>query len=267
MWPGSQTAYGAQKTRPTYNISFNKSISVETRIDALISWIKNPTKPANVVFTYVDQPDATAHGSGPSSSRVIEAIKKVDYYTGYLTRKLRDNGLNSRANLIIVSDHGFADVKKENSIHIDRFVSPTLHYESGNGPIRHITPKDGKFDEVYRKLSDASINNHFSVYKRENIPERWHYRNRRVGPIFLVAKLPYTFDNLSDGSRTYGTHGYDNEEPQMRPFFFSYGPSFKKNTQVAPFRGIDLFPLFCNVLNLRTPSNNGSLEYVKGLLA
>lgn len=44
----------------------------------------------------------------------------------------------------------------------------------------------GKFDEVYDALAGAHPN--LTVYKKEDIPERWHYKHSdRVQPIVAVA--------------------------------------------------------------------------------
>ena len=44
----------------------------------------------------------------------------------------------------------------------------------------------GKFDEVYEALAQAHPN--LTVYKKEEVPERWHYKhNSRIQPILAVA--------------------------------------------------------------------------------
>lgn len=51
---------------------------------------------------------------------------------------------------------------------------------------------------------------------------------------------------------TYGTHGYDNNVPEMKPIFFARGPSFRKNVKVTKkFSNIDLYWLFCKILGLK----------------
>ena len=47
-------------------------------------------------------------------------------------------------------------------------------------------------ESLYQDLLKASVHRPFSVYKRENTPERWHYRNNaRIAPIILAADLVY----------------------------------------------------------------------------
>lgn len=67
-----------------------------------------------------------------------------------------------------------------------------------------------------------------------------------------------------------GTHGYDNEEPLMRPIFMASGPVFKKNFTAQPFDNIDLYPLISQVMNLKQLTNNvrinGTMAGVEQLL-
>lgn len=52
----------------------------------------------------------------------------------------------------------------------------------------------------------------------------------------------------------------------MHPMFFSYGPIFKNNYKLEPFNNTDLFPLFCEILNLSCPPVNGTLNNVQSCL-
>lgn len=63
----------------------------------------------------------------------------------------------------------------------------------------HVLPSLlGKFDEVYEALAHAHPN--LTVYKKEEIPERWHYKyNNRIQPIIAVADEGwYILQNKSD---------------------------------------------------------------------
>lgn len=52
----------------------------------------------------------------------------------------------------------------------------------------------------------------------------------------------------------------------MKPYFLAYGPKIRKNNQVAPFNTVDLFSLFCEILEINAPPNNGSFENVANIL-
>jgi hypothetical protein len=56
----------------------------------------------------------------------------------------------------------------------------------------------GDEDAVYNALKNASEEiGHFTVYRKEEILERWHYKNnRRAPPIFVLAAESYAFDDM-----------------------------------------------------------------------
>lgn len=69
-----------------------------------------------------------------------------------------------------------------------------------------------------------------------------------------------------DPDTVFGLHGYDNQAENMRPFFIAHGPAFKQGIEIEPFNNIDLFPLICQMMNISTPANNGSLDIIQGIL-
>jgi hypothetical protein len=65
---------------------------------------------------------------------------------------------------------------------------------------------------------------------------------------------------------TIGVHGYDNKEMNMYPYFIAFGPLIKKQHKIDPFDNVDLYSLFCYMLQLEPGITNGTLENVKSLL-
>lgn len=68
-----------------------------------------------------------------------------------------------------------------------------------------------------------------------------------------------------------GTHGYDNDDPQMHALFMVSGPMFKKNFTAQPFDNVDLYPLISHLLALDETANysrpvNGTIAGVEQLL-
>lgn len=64
----------------------------------------------------------------------------------------------------------------------------------------------------------------------------------------------------------FGTHGYDNANKNMKPFFLAHGPKIKKGNKVAPFNTVDFLSLFCRILEINTPTSNGSFANVANIL-
>ncbi|GFO43554.1 ectonucleotide pyrophosphatase/phosphodiesterase family member 5 [Plakobranchus ocellatus] len=129
--------------------------------------------------------------------------------------------------------------------------------------------KPGQENFVYEKLKEAEATNNYRVFKKADIPDDLHYKhNKRVTPIVAIANLSYSFiSRMSDDEfKPGGTHGYDNKEQAMHPFFMATGPAFKSGFQVETFQSVDLYPLMCHLLDLEPAPNNGSMKIVSRLL-
>lgn len=109
MWPGSHVEYHHHLI--THVQTYNDSLTWHQRIDIVMSWLTNKTHPANCVFIYFDEPDTTAHEYGPFSPQVMAQVKRADETISYLLDQLKEKKLSTRTNLILVSDHGMAEIK------------------------------------------------------------------------------------------------------------------------------------------------------------
>jgi hypothetical protein len=73
-------------------------------------------------------------------------------------------------------------------INLDQFLNKSWYQIYGASPVWSILPKPGFEEQVFQTLSKASKTMNFTVYKKDQIPEEYHYRNnRRILPIFIVA--------------------------------------------------------------------------------
>ena len=144
MWPGSCFGYGRNKTKHTYCADYNVSEPFESRMETAISWVTNETSPANLVFLYFEEPDEHAHGFGPESEEVRETVEKMDNVTGYLVSRLKELGIFEEVNLILLSDHGFAEVRQERILNITDILDPQLYTKYGSSPTYLILPHEGK---------------------------------------------------------------------------------------------------------------------------
>lgn len=73
-------------------------------------------------------------------------------------------------------------------------------------------------------------------------------------------------NNLFSEVTEVGVHGYDNKVPNMHPFFMARGPKIKKNFKIRPFKTVDLFNLFCDILSIKPIKNNGTASSIKGIV-
>ena len=64
----------------------------------------------------------------------------------------------------------------------------------------------------------------------------------------------------------YGTHGYDNDYPDMWTLFLVHGPAFKEGYQSSQVDIHDIYPLMCKLLDLKPQKHDGHIENIEHFL-
>ncbi|KAH0621799.1 hypothetical protein JD844_023433 [Phrynosoma platyrhinos] len=261
MWPGTDVKIHG--LFPTHYMLYNESVSFQERISKLIEWFMSK-EPINLGLLYWEQPDEMGHILGPENHRMRAVISDIDNKLGYLVSELKKANLWDTLNIIITSDHGMAQSSRDRIIELDLYVDRSLYRMIDHSPAVAILPEEGKFNEVYRALANAHP--HMTVYKKEDIPRRLHYKqSNKIQPILAVADEGWEIlQNKSDEFLC--NHGYDNLLPEMHPILIAHGPAFAKNITKQAMNSTDLYPLLCHLLGINPLPSNGSLENVKDLL-
>ncbi len=231
FWVGSETPI--QNMRPTYWESYDGSLPDSARIDTIASWLtEQNSNRVDFASLYFSFSDTQGHRFGPDSTQIIEAIRHADNLIGYLVEKLKLSGLFEITNIIIVSDHGMAEVSRERVVVLNEMVNPDLLEITDIGPLVMMNVKDGQLQTVYTSLKENQ--KHFNVFKKEEIPERYHLTNHpRVPEILLIPDAGfsvYTREYLetNPGYPPGGAHGYDNQAEEMHALFLAHGPLLRK---------------------------------------
>ncbi len=269
FWVGSEAPI--QDMRPTHWKIYDEGLSDSARIDSVVKWLSYGNELevdfATLYFSFVD---TKGHHYGPASPELEEAIRYADDLIGYLAEQLRAKGLAGNTNLMVVSDHGMAEVTREKVVVLDDFIDPDDLQIIEYGPAMMANVKEGKMEEVYSALKEKE--DHYRVYKKEEIPERYHLKNHhRVPELLMVADLGYTIttrDYLEERPDypSGGTHGFDNHEREMQSIFIANGPDFKEGYQMNHFQNIHLYPLMAHLLNVEPAPVDGSLDSVSVML-
>jgi predicted AlkP superfamily pyrophosphatase or phosphodiesterase len=109
---------------------------------------------------------------------------------------------------------------------------------------------------------------HLSVYRKKDLPARFHLQGPRVPPVIAIADPGWKITDSASGTgwNTNGDHGYDDSVPDMRAIFVARGPAFRSGVVMPPFRNIHLYALMASVLGLRPVQTDGSLDSVREAL-
>ena len=267
FWPGSEVGHGG--VWPSRWMRFNDKFPNAPRVDSVLKWLTLPGSQALAfVALYYSDVDHAGHDFGPGSPQVDSAIARVDSMVGRLMAGIAARGLSDRVNLVVVSDHGMTDTPPDHVIFLDDYVSLDDITIVDAAELGLITPKPGKLADVYRKLHSA--NPHLSVYRKAEVPTRFHYDNNpRITPLVLMAELGWEMTtHARDAVRKpkLGAHGFDNQAPAMGASFIAAGPAFRTGYTAAPFQNIHVYDLLCHILGLKPAPNDGSLDSTRAML-
>lgn len=269
FWPGTEAAI--QGIRPDHWKPYVHTTPNDLRVDTVLSWLDLPPeeRPSLITMYFADVDDAS-HAYGTDAPETLAAIREVDRAIGRLLHGLEARGILDRVNVVVVSDHGMADVSRDRMVFLDDYVDPEEVEIIDWNPLAALRPTAEDEARVYESLAGASP--YLEVYRKAEIPDRWHFRDHpRIHPIQALAAEGWsiterTFFETHPEAYRGANHGYDNALASMRASFLAMGPAFRRGVTVPPFQNIHVYALLCHVLGIAPAANDGSLDSVRLLL-
>ncbi len=263
-WVGSEAPVGGDY--PSFWKRYDQRVPFENRIDTVIHWLSLPeAERPRVIGWYSHEPDWTAHRYGATGAETLAKVEELDSLVGVFLDRLAKLPIASKVNVMIVSDHGMADISPERYINLNNFVDRDwFDVITGGNPVFSLKPKDEHRDEALAALK--SIPN-LKVWERGEIPSRYNYgSNPRIQDVLIEAAEGYSVGLTSDSTRFSGaTHGYDNKHPDMHGIFFAQGPAFKNGYSHKAFMNTNLYTIITHIMGLEPAKTDGNWDEVKEL--
>lgn len=268
-WVGSEAP--VKGVSPSYWYTFDDTVPGNDRIDQIFNWLELPAaERPGFISVYFSEVDHAGHDRGPDAPETTDAVVTVDGYIGRLINGLEQRGLYNSVNIILVADHGMAQLSRDRVIALDDHINLDDVYINDAYSVLGLNPKEGKLDEVYSALVGIP---HLSVYKKGEGPDRLKYDGHiRIPQIYghvddgwMIVRERSVFEQ-NEQSVTGGAHGYDNAELSMRATFVAHGPAFKKGITVAPFENIELYNVMADILGVTPAPNDGTPGSLSSIL-
>lgn len=276
FWPGSEAPIGNKY--PSYWEVYDHGAPHERRIEKVLSWFNLPEKNRPHFLTlYFSDVDSAGHRYGPDSAEVKEAIEKVDDSLEKLYGEIEK--LSFPVNVIIVSDHGMTEIKRERSVLLDKAFKKEADKELlsefkilGSGPIVQFYyegREDKKAESLNRLLRLLNRSgSKVRAYKPSKAKSHWHLSgNARMGDVFAVSSMG-VFIGMKGDRLIPGNHGYDTQGSRdMHSIFYAKGPAFKSGRTYPSAQNVDIYPLIAKILGLEvTHEIDGRINGLKGVL-
>lgn len=270
FWPGSTADIDG--VRPDQWKPYDGKVTADQRVDQILAWLDLPADQRPDFLTlYFDRVDHAGHDFGPDSPQVNEALRHVDAALARLVDGLRQRGLFQRMNIIVVADHGMAEVPPGHTVIMDSLI-PIDHVQTVTmGVLAGINPKPGYHDFKAIETTLEQPHAHMQCWDKTRVPARLEYgHNPRVPQLLCLANEGWTVSTQAyvDKTKTMkrGEHGYDNALPSMQALFIAHGPAFRQGVGHAPFPNVDVYPLMAHLLGLTPAKNDGDYDQVKDML-
>ena len=269
FWPGSEAQIAG--LRPTYWSLYDEKMTNEARVEKVLAWLDLPAaeRPSFITLYFSDTDDA-GHDDGPESEAVREAVGRLDGLLGRLVDGLQSRGIGDRVNIVITSDHGMAATSQDRVIVIDDYLDASTVDIVDINPTIGIVPKTVTAGEVFARLEKAHP--HLRVYRREETPEHWRYRdNPRIPAIVGVADDGWVVMRQKAGQprpvlKSGGAHGYDPRALSMHSLFVAAGPAFRHGVTVPPFENVHIYNALAAALGVTPAKNDGDVTIANQIL-
>lgn len=276
FFPGSEAEIAG--IRPTFWKPYDGKVPNDARVDTVLSWLDLPVNQRPTFLAlYFSDVDSAGHDFGPDSSETKNAVLKVDRDLDRLIAGLRAREIFTKVNLIIVSDHGMTAANSNNAIFMDELFDTDLAEEIlWTAEIAGIFPKEGKEDVIYDTLK-AALPPQAKVYRKQEVPARFHYSNSpRIPPLLVLPDEGWIITNRKrfaemqrqeNMNHSRGRHGYDNQLPSMRAIFIAHGENVKQGQVVEAFENVQVYNLMCAILHLKPAPNDGNMDAARVVLS
>jgi predicted AlkP superfamily pyrophosphatase or phosphodiesterase len=267
FWPGSRAQIAGQ--RPRYSRAFDKTLTADARVDQLLAWLDLPAAERPQLLTvYFDQYDVAAHSSGTRSDPALATLREIDASLARLRRGLHERGLAARTDLVVVSDHGMADVPREQLVLLDDLLDVAQYDIESWGTFIGLRPHADSIAAVERTF--LGRHDHFECWRKSELPARWRYGTHpRIPPIICQSQTGWRVQARAQSlwpQPIRGEHGFAPEDPSMRAVFVASGPSFRRGAVLPAFDNVDLYPLLAHLLRVRPAANDGDLSSTQAAL-
>ena len=271
FWPGSEAPIGG--LRPTYWRPYDEGMPNAARVAQVLEWLALPVarQPAFITLYFSDV-DTEGHAHGPDSAEVRQAAARLDRMLGELINGAGRLNLMDRLNVVVVSDHGMAQVSDRRTIYLEDYLDLSTVDITEWSPNLGLSPRSGSVERIYGALKGKHPS--LAVYKREEVPAHLHYRNnQRIPPILGLADEGWSISTRARafavrlaGRANGGAHGYDPTLKSMHGLFIAAGPGVREGVRAPAFENIHVYNFLCALLELKPAPNDGDPSVIDAFL-
>lgn len=266
FWPESDARIGGMV--PSYHYHYAKPTRYTDRVEQVLAWLDLPEASRPTFITlYFSKVDTMGHRYGPDAEQTVRALQEVDQLIGDLWGGIQQR-MASRGeaiNLLVVSDHGMAEIRGEAAHMLDAVAPQMPGYIRQNGHTRVAYYPDPAFegmalteDQLLARLQQhAPVNTR--VLSRKTLhtlmqTEQSHRPELGRLPVAAVetSSPAYFTGRVPQQDAVGGAHGYPAAtNDSMHALLIGAGPAFTAQTVIERAHQLDVYPLAAAILGLQ----------------
>jgi len=259
FWVGSETEW--KGVRASYRESpFDGGIHESRKVDQILAWLDLPDEERpRLILSWWHGADSVGHGRGPDDPAVAKQLAGQDRQLARLLRGLDERDAWDATTLIVVSDHGMAEVTRAIDV-VGALKSEAIGVRIFAGGGMAFLELDDRRQRS-SALAHLSRMENVQAYASERLPSALRgYHPARSGDIVVLTHPPYSFNraSLMDGApsrlgRVRGGHGYAPDQPEMGGILYAMGRGVPEGTRLDQVRAIDVAPTVTRLLGIKAP--------------
>lgn len=248
-----------QGVRPTIWKPFDNSVPNEQRVDSVLAWLDLPEERRPHMLTlYVSDVDGAGHRFGPQAPETAAAVARADSLLGRFMEGLAASPIRDQVYVVLMADHGMAEVDSERVEYLDDFIDASLVRQSALGAYANLFVQAGGNASDLKDQIEAGLQ-HGRAFLKADVPPELHFSTGdRVGDIVILMEEGWRVyaDRANPPSPgTGGQHGYVPFLRSMHALFMAWGPSVTPGTVIPLFESVNVYPWMAGVLGLEPAAN------------
>jgi predicted AlkP superfamily pyrophosphatase or phosphodiesterase len=272
FWPGSEAAI--KGIRPTIWNKFDATTPNETRVGAVLEWLRLPAeRRPHLITLYLSDLDSASHQNALDSPAIERAVQSLDRSLGALADGIAALPIANKVYLVLTSDHGMAETAVARTIMLRSLIDADEVRVGFAGPVTSLHVLGGPADaQRIRDALNAKLQ-HGRAYLRADLPDRYRYRaDPRIGDILIVMEEGWMVLNTPPITgvirERWGMHGWDPALASMKALFVIAGPGIAQGRTVPAVDNVDVYPLMAELLGLRAAAGiDGRAGRIRALVS
>jgi predicted AlkP superfamily pyrophosphatase or phosphodiesterase len=256
FWVGSETDWNGRSATHR-KAPFDSRVPESAKVDQILAWLDLPEdQRPRLIMSWWHGADEAGHRHGPAAREVDLALQAQDRELARLLRELDARRVWPHTTLLVVSDHGMAEVRQSiDLLDVLRDAEIPGRVVSSEG-VAYV-----HLDEPERAAAAARAIGRIRgvrAYPAERAPPELRLRfPGRSGHVVALTEPPRRFGARPRGSAARseprGAHGYAGELPEMGAIFFALGRGAPAGERLGPVRAIDVAPSVAALLGIEPP--------------